>query len=256
MNHPASRHALEQATAGSAGPAAVAFEHVSVTTAAGPVLADVDARVPPRGITGIIGPSGAGKTTLLRLCNRLEVPTTGRVRYHGRDIADLDPLRLRRQVGMVFQRPALFAGTAADNLRVAAPHAAVPELAAALERVSLNPTLLDRPAATLSGGEAQRLCLARTLITGPDVLLADEPTAALDIAPRHAFERLARSLVNDGIVVLWVTHDLEQLRRIADEVIVLIAARVSYSGALDGLDQAGGAVAAFLAGAGGLDDAR
>lgn len=235
---------------------AFAFEQVSVTTPAGPILAGVDAEVPTHGITVIVGPSGAGKTTLLRLCNRLEVPATGRVRYRGRDVADLDPLWLRRQVGMVFQRPALFAGSGADNLRVAAAHASAAELAAALERVALDPALLDRPAAILSGGEAQRLCLARTLITDPQALVADEPTSALDAGPRHAFERLARRLADAGIVVLWVTHDLDQLHRIADHVIVLVAGRVAYTGPPRGLHHVGGDVAAFLAGYRGANHAR
>lgn len=184
----------------------------------------------------IAGPSGVGKTTLLRLCNRLEVPDQGHVLYRGRDIANLDPLRLRREVGMVFQTPALFGGMVRDNLAVADPHAGHDKYADLLRRVSLDPTLLHRQAGSLSGGEAQRLSLARTLITGPQVLLADEPTSGLDLTPRLAFERLIRGLTNDGLTVVWVTHDLDQLRRLADHVLVLIAGRIAYSGPPDRLD--------------------
>ena len=93
------------------------FEHIRVDGPHGPLLTDVDGGVPTRGVTVVVGPSGAGKSTLLRLCNRLEVPTTGRVRFRGDDVAGLDPLHLRRRVGMVFQRPTPFAGTVRDNLR-------------------------------------------------------------------------------------------------------------------------------------------
>lgn len=236
---------------------AFAFCDVVVQTPAGSILRSVHAEVPDAGVTVIVGPSGAGKTTLLRLCNRLDVPTSGQVRYRGDDVADLDPLALRREVGMVFQRPALFAGTVADNLRVAAPHASAGELAEVLTRVALDPAFARRPAATLSGGEAQRMSLARTLIAGPKVLLADEPTAALDADPRLAFERLARSLADDGLTVLWVTHDLDQLHRLADHVLILIAGRCIYAGSPAGLTSAGGEAAAFVtAQEGGAHDGR
>ncbi len=201
------------------------------------MLDEVSGQIPGRQVTVVAGPSGVGKTTLLRLCNRLEVPDQGRILYRGRDIADLDPLQLRREVGMVFQHPALFGGTVRDNLAVADPKAASDTYADALRRVSLDPALLNRQAASLSGGEAQRVCLARTLITGPQVLLADEPTSGLDLTPRLAFERLIRGLTSDGMTVVWVTHDLDQLRRLADNVLVLIAGRFAYSGPSDRLDR-------------------
>ena len=97
---------------------------MSLTTAEGATILDhVSASVPASGITVLAGPSGAGKTTLLRLCNRLEVPSSGRVLFHGDDVAGLDPLSHRRRVGMVFQRPTLFPGTIRDNLAVADPDA-------------------------------------------------------------------------------------------------------------------------------------
>ncbi len=238
-------------------PSAFVFRAVTVDSAAGPILRHVDAEVPDAGVTVVAGPSGAGKSTLLRLCNRLEVPTHGQVRYRDRDIADLGPLALRREVGMVFQRPALFAGTVADNLRVAAPDASDDELAATLERVALDQRLIDRPAASLSGGEAQRMSLARTLITGPQVLLADEPTAALDARPRLAFERLTRSLADNGLTVVWVTHDLDQLNRLADHVLVLVGGRCAHTGSADTLATVGREARAFLAGSqDGGSDAR
>ncbi|MDQ3931850.1 MAG: phosphate ABC transporter ATP-binding protein [Actinomycetota bacterium] len=226
---------------------ALVFEDVVIERAGRRVLDAVRGQIPEGQVTVIAGPSGVGKTTLLRLCNRLEVPDQGRILYRGRDIADLDPLRLRREVGMVFQTPALFGGTVRDNLAVADPHGGSDTYADALRRVSLDPTLLDRQAGSLSGGEAQRVCLARTLITGPQVLLADEPTSGLDLTPRLAFERLIRGLANDGLTVVWVTHDLDQLRRLADHVLVLLAGRVPYSGPPDSLNHIS-ELARFLAG--------
>jgi putative ABC transport system ATP-binding protein len=177
----------------------------------------------------LVGPSGAGKSTLLRLCNRLDVPTSGRVLFRGDDVAGLDPLALRRRVGMVFQRPTPFPGTVMENLRVAEPDLGVDDAVVVLERVRLEPDLLDRPATELSGGEAQRVCLARTLVTQPEVVLMDEPTSSVDRAARLALESLARDLVHDGVSVLWVTHDLDQMRRVADQVVVVIAGRIAHA---------------------------
>jgi putative ABC transport system ATP-binding protein len=194
------------------------FDQVTVVRAGRRVLDEVTDRIPGAGITVVSGPSGAGKTTLLRLCNRLEVPDEGRVRYHGQLLDELDPLALRRRVGMVFQRPTPFPGTVADNLAVARPQAGSGELGTALERVALDPGLLGQEARTLSGGELQRMCLARTLVTRPETLLLDEPTSALDEQPKLVFESAARHLAAQGITIIWVTHDKAQAQRIADRI--------------------------------------
>jgi len=155
------------------------------------------------------------------------VPSAGTVRHHGRDVSELDPRELRRRVGMVFQVPVVFAGTVRENLHVAAAGAADEALAAVLERVGLSGAVLDRVGDDLSGGEAQRMCIARALLTGPDVLLMDEPTSSLDPANRRGIEALARELAGEGLGVLWVSHDLGQVRRMADTVVVLVAGRVA-----------------------------
>jgi putative ABC transport system ATP-binding protein len=188
-------------------------------------------------VTVVIGPSGAGKSTLLRTCNRLEAPSSGCVRFRGDDVGALDPLQLRRRVGMVFQKPTPFPGPVLDNLRVAAPALTEEEAVAALARARLPREFLDRSATELSGGEAQRVCLARTLVTDPEVLLMDEPTSALDVQARAALEQLGRALPDLGVPVVWVTHDLEQMRRIADAVVVLVGGRVAYTGAAGDLER-------------------
>ncbi len=195
----------------------------------------------------LVGPSGAGKSTMLRLCNRLDVAAAGCVRFRGDDVASLDPLGLRRQVGMVFQRPTPFPGTVMENLRIAEPDLGDDDAVAVLERVRLDGDLLDRVATELSGGEAQRVCLARTLVTRPEVVLMDEPTSSVDPGARRALEALARALVADGVSVLWVTHDLDQMRRIADHVVVVIAGRIAHAAdACDLADHAPAAVREFL----------
>lgn len=179
------------------------------------------------GVTVVLGASGSGKSTLLRLLNRLEVPTSGTVRFHGRDIADIDPLQLRRQVGMVFQRPTLFPGTVRDNLLVAAPDASDDDLGSALERVGLDVRLLGRVGDDLSGGEAQRACLARTLLARPEVLLMDEVTSSLDPRGARLLEDRTLDLARSGVPVIWVTHDLDQARRLDPDPVVLVAGRLA-----------------------------
>ena len=204
------------------------FDDVVVRFGDDVVLDHVTASVPDGGsVTCLLGASGAGKSTLLRLCNRLEVPSSGEVRFRGEPLDEIDPLHLRRTVGMVFQRPTPFPGTVRENLLVADPAADATSLRMALERARLPESFLDREADSLSGGEQQRACLARTLITEPEVLLMDEPTSALDPAATQRLEALGRRLADAGMPVLWVTHDLQQADRIADRRIVLVRGRLA-----------------------------
>ena len=171
-----------------------AFELVGVDAgpvAGDPILRSIDLVVPANGVTVLAGPSGAGKSTLLRLLNRLDDPAAGEVRWRGRALTEWAPTELRRQVAMVFQRAPLFPGTVLDNLQVALPDVDPERACHVLEHVGLRADLLDQEADSLSGGEAQRMCVARALLTEPAVLLADEPTAALDRAARATVEDLA-----------------------------------------------------------------
>jgi putative ABC transport system ATP-binding protein len=204
---------------GDAGPL-FRFDDVVVTGR----LAGVSLEVPSAGVTVVQGPSGAGKSTLLRCCNRLEAPDSGTVLYRGRNLAGLDVLAHRREVGMVFQAPVVFPGTVADNVRMADPGAGVEAL---LERVGLEATLATRAADRLSGGEAQRVCLARALATQPRVLLADEPTSSLDPEAMLLLEGLLRELADDGVPVILVTHDAGQARRLAGELVRMSDGRVA-----------------------------
>lgn len=203
------------------------FEDVSVELRGREVLHGVTTSIADHGVTVVLGPSGSGKSTLLRLCNRLVVPSAGRVRRQGVDIDAIDPLELRRKVAMVFQRPTPFPGTVAENLLAAVPDAPDTDLRALLDRVGLDSGYLERPASELSGGEAQRMCLARSLSVSPEVLLMDEPTSALDEASSAVIEDLARECSAAGTPVAWVTHDLSQAERLAHRIVVLIDGRVA-----------------------------
>jgi putative ABC transport system ATP-binding protein len=207
-------------------------------------------------VTVIVGPSGSGKSSLLRLCNRLEVADRGVVRFHGEDVAGMDPLALRRRVGMVFQTPTPFAGSVLENLCVARPDLGIDEARAVLERVELDGSFLPRPATELSGGEAQRVCLARTLVTGPEVLLMDEPTSSVDPQATLALEHLARALVGAGVDCIWVTHDLAQMRRLASHVLVVLDGGLSHAARLADLERdAPAEVTRFLRDPGAVDGA-
>lgn len=187
-----------------------------------PIIDGFSALIARDGLTAVVGPSGAGKSTLLRLLNRLDDPDAGQVLYDGRDVRDYDVLELRRRVQHVGQVPVTFPGTVAENLALAEPTA---DQSALLERVRLPTALLERQADVLSVGEAQRLSLARALAREPDALLLDEPTSALDTQSKGGIERLIRSLADDGLTVVLVTHDPRQAAELADAVIEVAAPR-------------------------------
>ncbi|MCU1600292.1 MAG: transporter [Frankiales bacterium] len=205
------------------------LEDVTVVRGGTTVLDRVRASFPAGRCTAVAGPSGAGKSTVLRLLDRLLEPSSGQVLFHGRPLPSYDVLELRRRVGLVQQAPVLLGTTVLADLRVGRPELTGDEAVGLLERAGLD-LALDRTTADLSGGEAQRLCLARALAVGPEVLLLDEPTSALDAVAAQAVERVVRSLVGEGLSAVLVSHDLRQARRLADDVVVLERGRVVESG--------------------------
>jgi putative ABC transport system ATP-binding protein len=182
-------------------------------------------------ILAVVGPSGAGKSSLLRLLNRLDEPTSGTVYLDDADYRGLPPCELRRAVGMVTQRPYLFPGTVADNLRFG-PAQRGERLAAAVVDELLAGVGLGgyaaRGVANLSGGEMQRVSLARTLANAPRVLLLDEPTAALDDAAKLEIEALLRATVHGReLSCVMVTHDRAQAARLASRILALADGRIA-----------------------------
>jgi tungstate transport system ATP-binding protein len=199
--------------------------------------------------TLIVGPNGAGKTTLLRLCMGLAAPSTGRVTWGGR--ADRTPLRR----AILFQRPVMLRRTAAANIAYALAQAGTPHkqraqrVTALLDRVGLS-DLAQRPARRLSGGEQQRLALARALARDPEILLLDEPTANLDPAATRSVEEIVLMAAQSGIKIVMASHDLGQVRRLAGDIIFLVRGALCEQGkASDFLDHpATPEAAAFLRG--------
>jgi len=191
------------------------------------VLDGVDLTIDTRGITAIMGPNGAGKSVLLRLMHGLIAPTSGEILWAGRR---MDRTLARRQA-MVFQRPVLLRRTAAANIWHALGLKGIVRsersirVGDALKLAGLE-SHAATPARVLSGGEQQRLCLARALSLEPDVLFLDEPTASLDPASTLAIERLLLDAQRRGIKVIIVTHDVGQARRLAQDVIFLHHGRV------------------------------
>src|SRR5690348_1282014 len=147
-------------------------------------LCGVDLDLPAREVVALVGPSGAGKTSLLRLLNRLDDPTRGFVEFRGAPITSVPVRELRRRVAFVFQAPVMFPGTVEANLDTArglcGDHPPPTTAIDALAFAGLDESFLDREADRLSGGEKQRVSIARALMTAPEVLLLDEPSSALD----------------------------------------------------------------------------
>lgn len=235
-------------------------EHLSLTypawqgQPAAPIVKDVSFTVARGQALTLVGPSGSGKSSLLRCLNRLEEPTSGTVRFEGRDIQTLDPRQLRRSVALVMQTPILFEGTVRDNLRLHPPGMAHDfsdaRLAQTLEEVGLEPQMLARAALTLSGGEKQRVTIARALLCDPRVLLLDEPTSALD-PPNAALvvETVTRLREVRGLSILAVTHQPELVRRLGGFLMYLVKGEAQAYESVEHLDVSTDArLHAFLAG--------
>jgi tungstate transport system ATP-binding protein len=205
------------------------LDNVSLQAGATTILDRFSLTITPGAPTLIVGPNGSGKTTLLRLCMGLAAPSTGRVTWGGR--ADSAPLRR----AILFQRPVMLRRTAAANVAYALAQAGIPRsqraqrVAALLERVGLA-DLAPRPARRLSGGEQQRLALARALARDPELLLLDEPTANLDPAATRGVEEIVLMAAQSGIKIVMASHDLGQVRRLAGDVIFLVRGALCEQG--------------------------
>ena len=207
------------------------------------ILKGITVSFEPSRITAILGRSGSGKTTLLRLLNGLDSPVEGEVNFKGKNITDVPPIQLRRDIGMIFQVPSMFEGSVFENisagLRLHATHSAadVPDdqnlekkCRKFLDFVGLDVSLFDKDARTLSVGEKQRLAIARALANEPEVLLMDEPSSALDRRSMLAIEELVKKLRDEGMSLIMVTHNAPQARRLSDYVVVLEGGELKAEG--------------------------
>ena len=214
------------------GPPVLAVRGLTVSAGRRTILRDVSLDIAPRQAFGIIGPSGAGKSTLLKCLNRMTELTpgltvTGEVLFNGRSIYDpgVSPDDLRARIGILFQQPVVFPKSIYQNVIFGVRHlgsVARADWPASAERALREAALWDEvkdrltePASRLSVGQQQRLCLARTLASDPEVILMDEPTSALDPRSTEAIEELIVRLKAKHTVVL-VTHNVAQARRVAD----------------------------------------
>jgi len=214
----------------------VVLENVSLQAGGTAILDRISFTIAAGTPTMIIGPNGSGKTSLLRVCMGLVEPTGGHITWCGRT----DPTPTRR--AFVFQRPVMLRRTAAANVTYALAQAGVPlsqrtkRAAMLLERVGLA-DLANRPARLLSGGEQQRLALARALARDPELLLLDEPTANLDPAATRAVEEIVLGAAQSGIKIVMASHDLGQVHRVAGEVAFLARGKLcEHANAADFLD--------------------
>jgi len=190
------------------------FDNVSLKKGNHTIIQDASFTVAPGDFTVLLGPSGVGKTSLLRLFNALEIPTTGKILYKGKNLLDYSIPQFRRRVVMILQKPVVFGGKIRDNLtlpfalkRQKAPVDAT--LKEFLGRCHLSHDLLNESAENLSGGEQQRLALVRALLLNPDVLLLDEPTASLDVeSEKRVIDLLLNENQESGRTLVCVTHSL------------------------------------------------
>jgi phosphate transport system ATP-binding protein len=198
-------------------------------------IREIDMAVAPNRITALIGPSGSGKSTVLRWLNRMNdlIPgasMSGEVLYHGVDLFDkkVDPVEVRRRIGMVFQKPNPFPKSIYDNVafgpRVAGYKGNMDELVEqSLRRAAIWDEVKDKlkqPGTALSGGQQQRLCIARAIAVSPDVILMDEPCSALDPVATLRIEELMWELKQNYTIVI-VTHNMQQAARASDETVFM-----------------------------------
>ncbi len=207
------------------------------------ILDDVSLFAPEGESTCIIGPSGSGKSTLVRLFNRLDDPSSGAIYLKGEDISGIDPLLLRKRVAMVMQKPFMFDGTVLANLQrsfiyrgAPLPSAISPEILRVLELARLSAKILERSARSLSGGEQQRVNLARALTGEPELLLLDEPTSALDRPTADHLAATLHDICSSGrLTVIMVTHDLRLAEHTADKLVYLENGKVIETGETAGM---------------------
>jgi tungstate transport system ATP-binding protein len=208
----------------------IIFETVSAIAGTVTMIDAISLAIAPGPPTLLIGPNGSGKSTLIRLAMGLASPSRGRITWGGRPGGDMG----RRAI--VFQRPVMLRRSAADNVAYALAADGLPRperqarVTALIDEVGLG-HLAGRPARRLSGGEQQRLALARALARDPQVLFLDEPTASLDPAATKAVEDIVTATAARGVKIVMATHDLGQARRLAADIVFMKRGRIHERGA-------------------------
>ncbi|ETP70176.1 amino acid ABC transporter ATP-binding protein [Planococcus glaciei] len=214
---------------------AVHFNHVNYSAGNTQILKEITGSFPEGKITTLVGPSGAGKTTLLKLCNGLLSPDTGEIYVKDKPIDNIEPVELRRLVGMALQSAPMISGTVYDNLNLPLELQGkkLPEQDALawLHDVGLEEQLISRNVKDLSGGQRQKVSIARTLVNKPEVLLLDEITSSLDRTSLKEIEELIIKINRKyGTTIIWITHNLQQAMEIGDYTWVMMAGEVIETG--------------------------
>lgn len=220
---------------------AIHFQNVSFRVEDTKILDSITGSFPTGQITVLVGPSGAGKTTLLKMCNGLLSPTSGNISIQGQEINDMSPIYLRRQAGMVLQNSPMIAGSVYDNLalplRLQGKTLSREKALAILDQVGLEDKYLERDSRNLSGGQQQKVSIARTLLNKSKILLLDEITSALDPSSLNEVEGLIQKLYDQhDITVIWITHNLEQARRMGQYAWVMVDGKLVDAGEISVLD--------------------
>jgi putative ABC transport system ATP-binding protein len=220
----------------SMNPAYIELDKITKTMSGRRVLDSISFTIQPRKILAVIGPSGSGKSTLLRTMNRLIEIDSGNILISGTPIKKHNIINLRRKIGLVAQTPAMFSGTVLQNIRYGLDlHNKYNKdtIIKAVKDSELTLDFLYRDASKLSLGEQQRVAIARALALEPEILLLDEPTAALDNKITLNFEETIRHLISSrGLTIIWVTHDLAQARRVGDSAAVLKRGKLDKFGSV------------------------
>ena len=220
------------------------IELKNITKRYGPIVAiqSLSLSIQEGQILGLMGPNGSGKTTILRLIAFLEELSSGLIEVDGQQVRSVDYQRLRQDIGFLFEQSTVFSGSTKDNVAYPLRLRGYPDneiesrVSNALKKVRLT-DFEDRPANTLSAGEAQRMGLARILVYSPAIFLFDEPTANLDPHNAGLIEEVLRSLRAEGKIVVVVTHDVFQAKRLADCVAFLLTGNLVEYGPAEQLFQ-------------------
>lgn len=209
----------------------IKFQNVFYRDGENSILNNLSIEIEKGDYISIMGPSGSGKSTFLKLCCHLISPSEGKILFNDNDVMQLDPIELRKKVCYCFQTPILFGDTVEDNIsfgysirKQAIDHKRIDFL---FSKFNMSTDYIKHDVKTLSGGEKQRIALIRTLLFRPDVLLLDEVTSALDVDNTLIVENAVNAMNQEGITILWVTHNPEQGKKQANKLLTIESGKIA-----------------------------